>query len=77
MSSANTSRHRRGRYINETLRLLDEAITWLRRADAATNFNEISALELVRADLTARLFGVRLGPANDPRHTEEVMGFDG
>jgi hypothetical protein len=77
-SSTNTGRrHRYGGLegINETLRLLDEAITRLRRAGAATNFYEISALELVRADLTERLFGVRPGPADDNRHTEEVVGF--
>jgi hypothetical protein len=76
-SSTNTGLHRGDGLegITETLRLLDEAITRLRRAGAATNFYEISALELVRADLTERLFGVRLGPVDNARHTEEVVGF--
>ena len=77
-SSTNIGRrHRCGGLegINETLRLLDEAITRLRRAGAVTNFYEISTLELVRADLTERLFGVRLGPVDTARHTEEVVGF--
>ena len=66
--SMNTGRHRCDGLdgISETLRLLDEAITRLRRAGAAANFYEISTLELVRADLTERLFGVRPGSANTP-----------
>ena len=64
--SVNTGRHPCGGLdgISETLRLLDEAITRLRRAGAVANFYEISTLELVRADLTERLFGVRLGPVD-------------
>ena len=67
-SSTNTGRHSRGRFegITETLRLLDEAITRLRRAGAVTNLYEISTLELVRTYLTERLFGVRLGPVDTP-----------
>jgi hypothetical protein len=77
--STNTGRHSCGGLegITETLRLLDEAITRLRRAGAVTNFYEISALELVRADLTERLFGVRLGAGQTARNTEEVVGFGG
>lgn len=71
-SSTNTGRHSCGGFegITETLRLLDEAITRLRRAGAVTNLYEISTLELVRTYLTERLFGVRLGPVDTPETQE-------
>ena len=54
--------------MNDAIRLIDEAITKLRRSGCARDSVEISALESTRGLLMRRVFG-----RDEPQHIDESM----